>query len=205
MIASYVKRNPSTQRRPEASMIDKIEICTPEEVLKFWFTELSYDHWFTPNPEVDQQCVQRFQASHLALSRKLDDVWRENPRNLLAAVILFDQLPRNMYRGSPLAFATDCLALREAKLAVGTGADMAVPTEWRAFFYMPFEHSENLTDQTMAVKLFTALGDANYLDYAIRHREVIERFGRFPHRNAILARTSTPAEVQYLAQPGAGF
>lgn len=185
-------------------MVDQIEICTPEEVLKFWFAELSYDHWFTVNPELDKQCMQRFQASHLALSRRLDDVWRQT-QNWLATIILFDQLPRNMYRGSPLAFATDGLALREAKLAIGASADMAVPQEWRAFFYMPFEHSENLADQTMAVKLFTALGDADYLDYAIRHREVIERFGRFPHRNAIVGRTSTPAEDAYLAEPGAGF
>ncbi|WP_234843494.1 DUF924 family protein, partial [Sinorhizobium meliloti] len=87
----------------------------------------------------------------------------------------------------------------------GASADMAVPREWRAFFYMPFEHSENLTDQTMSVKLFTELGDASYLDYAIRHRDVIERFGRFPHRNGILARMSSAAEEEYLAQPGAGF
>ncbi|PDT42984.1 MULTISPECIES: DUF924 family protein [Sinorhizobium] len=186
-------------------MNDGAEICTPEEVLEFWFTELSYDHWFTPSTELDRQCVQRFQASHLALSRNLDDGWRQTPGNRLAAIILFDQLPRNMYRGSPLAYATDCLALREAKLAIGASADIAVPAEWRPFFYMPFEHSENLTDQTMSVKLFTALGDPGYLDYAIRHREVIERFGRFPHRNAILGRTSTPAEEEYLAQPGAGF
>ena len=186
-------------------MTGDIEICTPEEVLKFWFTELSYDHWFTPDPGLDEQCAQRFQASHLALSRNLDNVWRETPQNWLAAVILFDQMPRNMYRGSPLAFATDCLALREAKLAIGASADMAVPREWRAFFYMPFEHSENLTDQTMSVKLFTELGDASYLDYAIRHRDVIERFGRFPHRNGILARMSSAAEEEYLAQPGAGF
>ncbi|HXV31809.1 MAG TPA: DUF924 family protein [Sinorhizobium sp.] len=186
-------------------MADKIAICTPEEVLDFWFGELSYDHWFAPSAELDRECVRRFQASHLALSRNLDDLWRQNPRNWLAAIILLDQLPRNMYRGSPLAFATDGLALREAKLAVGTSADMAVPEDWRAFFYMPFEHSENLAEQTTSVKLFTALGDASYLDYAIRHREVIERFGRFPHRNAILGRSSTPAEEAYLAQPGAGF
>ncbi|MCZ4092936.1 DUF924 family protein [Sinorhizobium psoraleae] len=186
-------------------MADEIEICTPEEVLKFWFTELSYEQWFAPSEELDRHCVQRFQASHLALSRKLDDIWRETPRNWLAAIILFDQLPRNMYRGSPLAFATDCLALREANLAIGASADLAVSKEWRAFFYMPFEHSENLADQTTAVKLFTELGDANYLDYAIRHRQVIEQFGRFPHRNAILGRTSTPAEEAYLAEPGAGF
>ncbi|MBP1882359.1 DUF924 family protein [Sinorhizobium mexicanum] len=186
-------------------MTDEIAICTPEEVLKFWFTELSYDQWFTPSAELDRQCMQRFQASHLALSRKLDDAWRATPEHWLAAVLVFDQLPRNMYRASPLAFATDCLALREAKLAVGASADLAVPKEWRAFFYLPFEHSENLTDQTMAVKLFTELGDADYLDYAIRHRQVIEQFGRFPHRNAILGRVSTAAEEEYLAQPGAGF
>lgn len=186
-------------------MVDKMTICTPEDVLNFWFEELSYEHWFTPSVELDRECGRRFQDSHLSLSRSLDDVWQASPRNRLAAVILFDQLPRNMYRGSPLAFATDGLALREAKLAVGANADRAVPQEWRAFFYLPFEHSENLADQTMSVKLFTKLGDANYLDYAIRHREVIERFGRFPHRNGIVGRASTPAEEAYLAEPGAGF
>lgn len=110
-------------------MRDEAEICTPEEVLNFWFTELSYDHWFTPSADLDQQCAQRFQASHLALSRNRDDIWRQTPSNWLAVIILFDQLPRNMYRGSPLAYATDCLALREAKLAIGAGADIAVPTE----------------------------------------------------------------------------
>lgn len=186
-------------------MADEIATCTPEEVLNFWFGELSYDHWFTSSTELDRECARRFQASHLALSRNLEGVWRATPRNRLATIILFDQLPRNMYRGSPLAFATDGLALREAKLAVGAGADMAVPEDWRAFFYMPFEHSEALDDQTTSVKLFTALGDPGYLDYAIRHREVIEQFGRFPHRNAIQGRRSTPAEEAYLAQPGAGF
>ncbi|MBP2237145.1 uncharacterized protein (DUF924 family) [Sinorhizobium kostiense] len=186
-------------------MVDGSVISTPEDVLKFWFGELSYEHWFTPSADLDGECVRRFQATHLALSRKLDELWRASPENQLAAIILFDQMPRNMYRGSPLAFATDGLALREAKLAVGASADLAVSTEWRAFFYLPFEHSENLADQTMSVKLFTELGDANYLDYAIRHREVIERFGRFPHRNAILGRQSTPDEEVYLAEPGAGF
>lgn len=186
-------------------MTDQNAICTPEDVLKFWFEELSYEHWFTPSAELDRECARRFQDTHLALSRHVDDVWRASPRNWLAVILLFDQLPRNMYRGSPLAFATDGLALREAKLAIGASADMAVPPEWRAFFYMPFEHSENLADQTTAVKLFTELGEPNYLDYAIRHREVIEQFGRFPHRNAIVGRRSTPAEEAYLAQPGAGF
>jgi uncharacterized protein (DUF924 family) len=154
-------------------MTYQAEACTPDEVLKFWFEELSLDHWFKPSRELDAHCYQRFQASHLALAREIGDVWRATPENRLAAIVLLDQLPRNMYRGTPLAFATDGLALREAKLAVGAGADMAVKPEWRAFFYMPFEHSENLVDQTMAVKLFTELGDPMYIDYAIRHREVI--------------------------------
>ncbi|MCA1494096.1 DUF924 family protein [Sinorhizobium alkalisoli] len=186
-------------------MTDQSTNCTPEDVLRFWFGELSYEHWFTPSAELDRECVQRFRDAHLALSRHVDDVWRASPRNWLAAIILFDQLPRNMYRGSPLAFATDGLALREAQLAIGASADKAVSPEWRAFFYMPFEHSENLADQTMSVKLFTELGEPNYLDYAIRHREVIEQFGRFPHRNGIVGRRSTPAEEAYLAKPGAGF
>ncbi|OOG65819.1 hypothetical protein B0E45_26200 [Sinorhizobium sp. A49] len=186
-------------------MTYQAEACTPDEVLKFWFEELSLDHWFKPFRELDAHCYQRFQASHLALAREIGDVWRATPENRLAAIVLLDQLPRNMYRGTPLAFATDGLALREAKLAVGAGADMAVKPEWRAFFYMPFEHSENLVDQTMAVKLFTELGDPMYIDYAIRHREVIETYGRFPHRNAFVGRTSTAAELAYLAQPGSGF
>ncbi|MEI3852081.1 MULTISPECIES: DUF924 family protein [Ensifer] len=186
-------------------MTNEVEICTPDDVLNFWFGELTYDDWFTMSGELDKACIRRFQASHLALARGVSEIWRATPENRLAAIILLDQMPRNMYRGTPLAFATDCLALHEAKLAVGVGADMAIKPEARAFVYLPFEHSENLTDQTMSVKLFTELGDADYLDYAIRHREVIEQFGRFPHRNALLARVSTDAELAYLAQPGAGF
>ena len=186
-------------------MTNEVEICTPDDVLSFWFGELTYDDWFTMSGELDTACIRRFQASHLALARGVSEIWRATPENRLAAIILLDQMPRNMYRGTPLAFATDCLALHEAKLAVGIGADMAIKPEARAFVYLPFEHSENLTDQTMSVKLFTELGDADYLDYAIRHREVIEQFGRFPHRNALLARVSTDAELAYLAQPGAGF
>lgn len=186
-------------------MAKEVEICTPDDVLNFWFGELTDDDWFTVSKELDESCIRRFQASHLALARGIGEIWRATPENRLAAIILLDQIPRNMYRGSPLAFSTDCLALHEAKLAVGIGADMAVKPEWRAFFYLPFEHSENLTDQTMSVKLFTELGDPEFIDYAIRHREVIEKFGRFPHRNAFLARQSTEAELAYLAQPGAGF
>ena len=174
-------------------------------VIQFWCDELNPEQHWKKDPAMDRHIAERFGEIREQVLRTKAAGWRDHPETLAAAIILLDQMPRNMYRGSPLAFATDCLALREAKLAIGASADLAVPKEWRAFFYMPFEHSENLTDQTMAVKLFTELGDADYLDYAIRHREVIEQFGRFPHRNAILGRVSTPAEEAYLAQPGAGF
>jgi uncharacterized protein (DUF924 family) len=142
-------------------MANEADICTPQDVLNFWFGELTYDDWFGTSHELDQACIRRFQASHLALARGVDEIWRASPENRLAAIVLLDQMPRNMFRGTPLAFATDCLALHEAKLAVGAGADMAIKPEWRAFVYLPFEHSENLTDQTMSVKLFTELGDAD--------------------------------------------
>lgn len=180
-------------------------ICSPEEVLSFWFDELTYEAWFTVDAGLDAQCTRRFRETHLALSRGLDERWRATPQARLATVILFDQLPRNMYRASPLAFATDGLALREARLAIAAGVDADMTVDQRAFFYLPFEHSEHLTDQTDSVRLFAALGDPKYLDFAIRHCEIIQKFGRFPHRNAILGRASTEAEIAFLAQPGSSF
>ncbi|KQV34816.1 hypothetical protein ASE37_13985 [Rhizobium sp. Root268] len=186
-------------------MSDPTAICSPEEVLSFWFEELSYEAWFTADAGLDAQCTRRFRDTHLALSRGLDERWRATPEARLAAIILFDQLPRNMYRASPLAFATDSLALREARLALDAGIDADMTVHQRAFLYLPFEHSENLTDQTDSVRLFAALGDPKYLDFAIRHCEIIRKFGRFPHRNAILGRNSTEAEIAFLAQPGSSF
>ncbi len=180
-------------------------ICAPEEVLSFWFEELTPEQWFSPTPALDAQCERRFAPTHQHLARGVPDTWSSSPERRLATIILLDQLPRNIYRGTALAFATDGLALAEARLAVDTGDHLKVAADKRAFFYLPFEHSENLTDQETAVALFTALGHPLYLDYAIRHAEVIRTFGRFPHRNAMLGRPSTAAEAAYLAQPGAGF
>lgn len=178
---------------------------TPQSVLDFWFEELEPRDWFVKNEDLDARINARFGALHLALSRDVPAEWRATPEARLALVIVLDQFPRNIYRGSPLSFATDGLALREAEAAVEAGADAAVAAERRIFFYMPFEHSEAIEDQHRAVALCEALGNETYLDYAIRHRVVIERFGRFPHRNPILGRISTPEEQEYLAQPGAGF
>ncbi|PWV99026.1 uncharacterized protein (DUF924 family) [Hoeflea marina] len=176
-----------------------------ESVLEFWFDRLTPEDWFVKKEAIDQEMIRRFSGLHVMLSREISDDWRADPEARLALIIVLDQFPRNIFRGSPHAFATDGLALREAKAAIAAGADQAVPDERRFIFYMPFEHAEDMAEQDRAVELFTALGNANYLDYAVRHRDVIARFGRFPHRNPILGRESTAAEAEYLAQPGAGF
>ncbi len=186
-------------------MADAAGICTPEEILSFWFDELHPQDWFTPPPGLDSQCDRRFRLTHLSLARDVGPEWRETPERRLAAVIMLDQMPRNMYRATPLAFATDGLALREASLAIDAGADAGLSVDQRSFLYLPFEHSESLADQVRSVRLFTELGDANYLDFAIRHCEIIRQFGRFPHRNAILGRVSTAEEITFLSQPGSGF
>lgn len=178
---------------------------TVQSVLEFWFDRLTPEDWFVKKDAIDQEMTRRFISLHLSLSREIPDEWRETPEARLALLIVLDQFPRNIFRDSPHAFATDGLALREAKVAIDAGADQAVPEQRRFIFYMPFEHAESMAEQDRAVELFTALGNANYLDYAQRHRSVIARFGRFPHRNPILGRENTPEETAYLAQPGAGF
>ncbi|MBX4864539.1 DUF924 domain-containing protein [Rhizobium sophorae] len=180
-------------------------IRTPREVYDFWFVRCGRELWFRAPPELDAEIREGFRDTHLALAAGVSDEWRADPVSRLAAVIVLDQFPRNIYRGTALAVATDGLALREAKLALAVGADRAVESACRTFFYMPFEHAENLSEQERSVELFTALGDEEYRDYAIRHRDVIAAYGRFPHRNAMLGRESTAAERDYLSTPGAGF
>lgn len=181
------------------------KVAEPLEVVEFWCELLAPEHWFTPPPQLDAHIRTRYAATHLALARHVPDAWRETPEARLATVIVLDQFPRNMYRSTPMAFASDWIALREAKLALEQGADVKVSYDRRHFFYLPFEHSEEIAEQDRSVALFRALGDKTYLDYALRHHAVIRDFGRFPHRNAVLGRQSTPAELDYLALPGSGF
>ena len=161
--------------------------------------------WFRGGAAFDADCRTRWQDAHFAAARRECDDWLSDADGALALVLLLDQIPRNIFRGSAHAFATDPLALHMASRALDAGFDARVEPALRFFFYLPFEHSEALADQQRAVDLFTALGDANLLGYAVAHRDVIARFGRFPHRNAILGRASTAQEQEYLAQPGAGF
>ena len=164
------------------------------EVLSFWFG-LRPEQWWTSDPAVDEDVRERF-LKLWELKRQLPaDHFLDDPLSALAGVILFDQFPRNFFRGHADQFSTDHLALAVAKQAVELGFDDQLQTEERGFLYMPFMHSEALADQKRSVQLFTALGDDNQLEFARKHHDVIERFGRFPHRNAILGRAPRPAEV----------
>ena len=158
--------------------------------------------WFARNNAFDGVLRDRFEAVQLAAGRGDYADWVDTAEGALALVLLLDQFPRNLYRHTPQAFATDPLARETASEALARGHDQATDRSLRAFFYMPFEHAEDPADQDRAVALMQALGDADYLRYAELHREVIRRFGRFPHRNAILGRESTEGEIAYLAGPG---
>jgi uncharacterized protein (DUF924 family) len=163
-------------------------------VLKFWFG-LEPDQWWRGDPELDVRIRQNFLKIWAEKRQLPPEAFLTDPLTALAGVVLFDQFPRNMFRGHADAYSTDTLALAIAKGAVDKGLDEELTTVERKFLYMPFQHSENLENQNRAVLLFTEIGDDHQLGYAKHHREIIERFGRFPHRNAILGRASRPDEV----------
>jgi uncharacterized protein (DUF924 family) len=163
-------------------------------VLKFWFA-LDPERWWNGGAELDQRIKQDFLKLWFEKRQLPVDAFLTDPLTALAGVILFDQFPRNMFRGHADAYSTDDLALAIAKGAVDQGLDEQLTNVERKFLYMPFQHSENLDDQNRAVLLFTKIGDERQLGYAKHHREIIERFGRFPHRNAILGRASRPNEI----------
>ena len=173
------------------------------EVLCFWFEEHPKD-WFVKNPAFDAEILFRFRALHEAAAAGRFAHWADEPGSCLALIILLDQFPRNLFRGEARAFATDALARAAAREILRRGWDRQMTQSERLFAYLPLEHSESLADQVLACELMKDF-DADQLRYAIRHREIIERFGRFPHRNGVLGRESTAAEIEFLAQPGSGF
>ena len=175
------------------------------DILAFWFSEEVKPKWFVRDDGFDAELRQRFEPSLRQAKRGEPAHWAENPDGALALVILLDQLSRNIYRGTPEAFAADALALATAKNAIAQGYDLSLTPEGRGFLYLPFEHAESLDDQDRGVALFKALGVEDLLDYMRRHRDIIARFGRFPHRNAILGRSSTAEEIEFLKQPGSSF
>jgi uncharacterized protein (DUF924 family) len=177
----------------------------PEEVIDFWFAEPNRARWFAATPEFDREIAARFGALHAQAAAGALDHWRDSAEGCFALCLLLDQVPRNMFRGEPRAFATDAQALEVAEHVLAQGFDRTLPREWRLFLYLPFEHSEERAHQDRCVALFTQLNDSEQLDYALRHQWIIERFGRFPHRNRILGRATTEEEADFLEQPGSSF
>jgi uncharacterized protein (DUF924 family) len=175
------------------------------DVLRFWFEELQPTQWFTKDPRLDECIWTRFLGVHERVMAAPDSDLLIEPRTALAAVIALDQFPRNMFRGAARAFATDAKALALADEAVARDYDAGLSHNERLFLYLPFEHAEDPAMQARSVALFRALGNAEQTKYAEAHKAIIELFGRFPHRNAILGRCSTPAEEAFLKEPGSHF
>jgi uncharacterized protein (DUF924 family) len=185
------------------------------EVLEFWFGEPARSLWFATRPAFDDEIRSRFGAVVAAAGAGELGPWAADSGGALALTIALDQFPRNIHRGTPAAFAHDGLARAVARRAIERGFDRAVPLDRRMFFYLPFEHSEALADQERSVALFARWvsehpaerrADADdQMTYVVRHHEIIRRFGRFPHRNAILGRAATPDEIAFLREPGLSF
>lgn len=178
---------------------------SPATVLAFWFDELEPAAWWRKDPALDAAIAERFgPLLARAVACELYG-WRETPRGRLAEVIVLDQFSRNIHRDSAAAFANDPLALALAQEAVAGGHDAALGPMEQAFLYMPYMHSESRLIHREAEQLFAATGLPEQIEFEARHRAIIERFGRYPHRNALLGRSSTSAELEFLAQPGSSF
>ncbi|WP_296620738.1 DUF924 family protein [Rhizorhabdus sp.] len=178
-------------------MNDKAErddAALTSEILDFWFREIGPDRWWQRSVDTDAAIIERFRDAWESWRSRTPESFLGSPREALAAIILFDQFSRNMFRGHADAFSTDPLALAIAKLAVDRSLDDALTPDERSFLYMPFMHSEAIEDQNRSVALFTALGNANSLDFAHKHHDIVERYGRFPARNAALGRANRAGE-----------
>ena len=174
------------------------------QVLDFWFFELQEADWWAKSEATDATIRHRFLALHERLAAS-DGHEVSQCRPLLAAVVVLDQFSRHLFRGSPRAFATDPLARRLARRTIERGCDAGMRDEERMFLYLPFQHSEDRSDQSLSVEFFGKLGNESWTRDALAHQALIDRFGRFPHRNAILGRESTPEEIAVLVEPGGSF
>lgn len=176
-----------------------------QAVLDFWFEALTPAQWFKKDPEMDRTISQRFGALHAQAAQCECYAWRETAQGRLAEIIVLDQFSRNIYRDDARAFATDALALVLAQEAVSASADAELTSQQRAFLYMPYMHSESVTIHDVAMQLFNQPGLENNYDFEVRHKAIIDRFGRYPHRNALLGRDSTDEELAFLKEPGSSF
>lgn len=176
-----------------------------QPVLQFWFGELSPAQWWKVDAELDRSIAERFCDLHARAARSELFEWRREPEGRLAEIIVLDQFSRNIHRGDGRAFANDALALALAQEGVAAGADLALPVEWRVFMYMPYMHSESRVIHDVAVPLFRERAPKDNHDFELRHKAIVDRFGRYPHRNEMLGRASTPEELEFLTQPGSRF
>jgi uncharacterized protein (DUF924 family) len=187
---------------PESSV--QAEPAWVGEVLRYWFEVVTESHWFAASREVDEHIRDRFLALHEQLSSGDVSALR-TPRETLAAIIVLDQFSRNLFRGSPRAYGADSLARRLASSALSQGHDRDMTDAQKQFFYLQFQHSEDPQDQGRSLALFEKLGNAGWIEYARAHKSLIDRFGRFPHRNAILGRPSSAEEIASLSEPMGSF
>lgn len=171
---------------------------TPQDIQRFWFKEHGPDDWFKKDEAFDSLIRERFLDTYYAVASGATASWRVTPEGRLAEILVLDQFARNMFRGAALAFTEDGRALRLAQEAVAAGDDQRVPALERQFFYMPYMHSEHMAVHEEALPLFQALGNESLLGYEYRHREIIARFNRYPHRNEALGRSSTPEEEDFI-------
>lgn len=176
-----------------------------QEVLNFWFHELEPKMWFEKSDALDKTIRERFGELHEQAKNAELYAWRNTAKGALAEIIVLDQFSRNIYRDTPEAFASDPLALALAQVAIDKGVDGELTNAERIFLYLPYMHSESALIHEVALKLYTALGEQTNLDFERKHKAIIDRFGRYPHRNTILGRESTDEEVEFLQQPGSSF
>lgn len=176
-----------------------------QDVINFWFDELMPKQWWVPDNAVDKLIRKRFASLHAKATKGDLTVWRNSPEGRLAEIIVLDQFSRNIHRGSPLAFACDALALELAQEAVANGTDQELPPDKRAFLYMPYMHSESKVVHEEAIRLFSQPCLEKSLEFEHKHKTIIDRFGRYPHRNEILGRSSITEEIKFLKQQNSAF
>ena len=178
---------------------------TYSDIIHFWFTELQATDWFVQNDQIDQTISARFSNIHDQATQQKISSWRNSALGCLAEIIILDQFSRNIFRDSPRAFECDSLACKLTYLAIEKNFAQELTTTQRAFLYLPLMHSEKLVDHELALEHFNQPGLENNYQYELQHRAIIQRFGRYPHRNQVLKRKSTPEELVFLSQPGSSF
>ena len=176
-----------------------------QEILKFWFEEVEPAAWWKKDEAFDALLIERFSGLHARAARGELFAWRTEPEGRLAEIIVLDQFSRNMFRDTPQAFVNDAMALVLSQEAIACGADEALTAVQRSFLYMPFMHSESLEIHEVAVELYRRNGIQSNLDFELSHKKIIEQFGRYPHRNEVLGRASTPEEIEFLTRPDSSF